>query len=136
MDPVPYAALINQRLVIPSERTQYCAVSRSFLQDCLAELVAQIRVDEEWYLGRNEDVRQAIEAGHVANAREHYARFGYFEHRMPYEVQVQEDWYSQEYPDVEEAVRSAVFQSGQQHFELRGFQEGRVPYPHFRLEQG
>ena len=136
MEPVPYAALINQRLVIPSERTQYCAVSRSFLQDCLAEFVSQIRVDEPWYLARNEDVRQAIAAGEVAGAREHYARFGYFEHRMPYEVQVQEDWYLQEYPDVEEAVRGGVFQSGQQHFELRGFQEGRVPFPHFRLEQG
>lgn len=135
MDAVPYATLINRRLVLPAEHSPYVSIARNFLEECLAATIARIKLDEAWYLERYPDVKQAIQARQVASGLDHYTRFGYFEHRMPYPVHVQESWYLQEYPDVQDAVRAGAFDSGQHHFELKGWQEGRVPFPNFRLDQ-
>jgi hypothetical protein len=128
-----FASLLNQKIIILAEASEYIAVDRYFFHDCLRPLVDKIRVDEHWYLQKYPDVRQAIEKNLVKGAREHFMRFGYFEHRLPYHIKVQEDWYLEQYPDIKKAIEDREFKSGQQHFENVGFREGRIPHPNFVL---
>lgn len=92
-----------------------------------------IKLDEGWYLDAYPDVRDAVERGLVANARHHYVRYGYYEHRLPFSVTVDEAWYLDAYRDVRDAIALGDIKSAQAHFVTRGFREGRLPYPNFRL---
>jgi hypothetical protein len=129
-----YATLLNQKIIIPSAKGNYVAVERHFLNECLAQTIKRIKFDEHWYLSTYPDVREAIASGTVSNAPTHYARFGYYEHRMPYRITVDEGWYVSEYPDVKAALAKQHFASGQAHFDADGFREGRIPYPNFKLD--
>jgi hypothetical protein len=97
-------------------------------------ILQKINVDEAWYIQAYPDVRDAIQKGIVPDAKSHYYRFGYFEHRMPYQIVVDEPWYQAQYPDVRAAIVGRHFASGQAHFDLLGFREGRFPYANFRLD--
>ena len=129
-----YATLLAKKLLLPSEKTKYVAVELSFLIDALSSRVAEIHVDEGWYLACNPDVCCAVQDGLVKGAREHYVFNGFYEHRMPYKILVDEAWYLGAYEDVRVAVHDAVFPSGQAHFETLGYREGRLPFSGFRLE--
>jgi len=127
----PYATLLNQKIVVPSQRTNYVAVDRNHLISFLEPHIRRILVDEAWYLNRYPDVAEAVKAGDVPNAAEHYWRSGYYEHRLPYDIEVDESWYLSQYPDIRDAVSSGVFASGRSHFHQVGFAEGRLPFAHF-----
>jgi hypothetical protein len=132
--PIPsYATLLNQKIVIPSSRTQYVAVDRDHLIQVLKPAVRRIYLDEDWYLKANPDIRQAIKKGVVASAREHYVTSGYFEHRLPYEIVPEEAWYLEQYPDVAAAVKAGLFSGARDHFRSEGYREGRLPYANFSL---
>jgi hypothetical protein len=106
----------------------------AFFSNCLIPLLEKVKVDENWYLEAYPDVRDAIASGVVPNVRAHYARFGFYEHRMPYRILVDEAWYLAEYADVRAAIAKKHFETGQAHFEADGFREGRFPYPNFQIE--
>src|ERR1700712_262518 len=99
MDLRTYAGLLNLRIIIPSAKGNYIAVERHFFSNCLIPLLEKVKVDENWYLEAYPDVRDAIASGVVPNVRAHYARFGFYEHRMPYHIMIDEDWYLAEYAD-------------------------------------
>src|SRR5262249_7248050 len=120
-------------IVILSNSSDYVAVDQYFFNDCLRPLIDKIQLDEQWYLQKYPDVRQAIARKAVKDARDHFVRFGYFEHRLPYEIKVQEEWYVTQYPDIRKAIEEGEFKSGQQHFETVGFREGRIPHANFSL---
>lgn len=129
-----YAELINKRILVPEQPTGYIQVEAHFFIDCISGLLQNINVDEAWYIHAYPDVREAIQKGIVPDAKSHYYRFGYFEHRMPYHIAVDEPWYQAQYPDVRAAIVDRHFVSGQAHFDLQGYREGRVPYANFRLD--
>jgi hypothetical protein len=128
-----FSTLVNQRIVIPSERTQYMAVDRHFLFLCMQSMVTRVHVDEAWYEQRYPDVSKAVQQGAVGRPRDHYFRFGYFENRLPYRIEVDEDYYLETNPDIADAIRNGLFDRGQEHFEAVGYKEGRLPYPGFSL---
>lgn len=127
-----FATLRNQGLLMPAAGGQML-VERNFLISLMSPRIAAIPFDEEWYLARHPDVREAVDSGEVSSAHDHYLRSGYFEGRMPVYIAVQEKWYCEAYPDVADAVRRGVYKSAQAHFELCGYREGRIPYENFRL---
>ena len=129
----PFATLVRNKLLLPSSRTQYTAVKKSFLVELLRSRVAQIHVDENWYLTTNPDVCSAVKDGAVKDGREHFVTSGYYEHRLPYRICVDEAWYLENYQDVRLAVLAAIFPSGQTHFETLGYREGRLPFADFSL---
>jgi hypothetical protein len=129
-----YATLINRKLFVPSARTQYVAVDKDHLVDFMKPTLSRISVDSNWYLQANPDVADAIAKGIVADARDHYVTYGYYEHRMPYEIIVDEAWYLVQYPDVGEAVAKGLLASGKEHFYAAGFKEGRLPQPSFTFK--
>ena len=111
-------------------------VSENQLRALLTLLLNHVEVDEAWYRSTNEDVDQAIAAGHFKSAKEHYVIAGYFEDRMPRPISVDEAWYFETYPDVAQAIRAGAFASAQEHFAAAGFREGRVPRPDWSLLNG
>jgi len=128
-----FASLLNQKILLLSDSSDYVAVDQYFFRDCLRPLIDKIQLDERWYLQKYPDVRQAISKKIVSDAKDHFIRFGYFEHRLPYHIKVQEDWYLEQYPDIKKAIEEKDFKSGQEHFEIVGFREGRIPHPNFDL---
>lgn len=128
-----YASLLNRKLLVPSARQPFVAVDVHFIVDLMMPMVEKVPVDVAWYLKTYPDVGTAIKKGVVADAVAHYCRFGYYEHRMPFEILVDEAWYLKEYPDVRDAVAAKELASGQTHFEQMGYREGRFPYADFDL---
>jgi hypothetical protein len=128
-----YATLLNRKIIIPSSKTNYVAIDQDYWTASLIPLIQTIYVDEAWYLDKYPDVKQAVAEGKIASARQHYCRFGYLEHRMPYPIAVDEAWYLDQYPDVRAAVLNQDFVSAQAHFEEVGFKEGRLSFPNFVL---
>src|SRR5665213_2466901 len=94
----------------------------------LRTVIADIEVNESWYLGRYEDVTLAVRNGTVESAKAHFVHDGYFEGRLPFPIKVDERWYLSTYLDVAEHVRKATFPSGQAHFDAEGYREGRLPF--------
>ena len=130
----PYATLINEKVVIPSSSTPYFAVEQHFFFSYMKTVVQRIYVDEEWYLRGYPDVKEAIENGRVLSAKEHYSRFGYYEHRLPHPISVDTPWYLQTYPDVQDSIKRQHFASAMTHFQQVGYKEGRLPYAGFQLQ--
>lgn len=128
-----FASLLNQKTVIVSGTSDYVAVDEFFFSESLRPLIDKIALDEQWYLKKYPDVKMAIAKKLVKSAKDHFVRFGYFEHRLPYYIQVREDWYLEQYPDIKAGIDQREFKSGQEHFEASGFREGRIPHPHFEL---
>jgi hypothetical protein len=91
-------------------------------------MISGIEVDEEWYLKEYEDIAQAVNAGSIASAKQHFVDDGYFEGRRPVPMPVDERWYLAQYPDVAESIRKGIVASGEQHFAEDGYREGRLPY--------
>jgi hypothetical protein len=87
----------------------------------------------EWYPSRHPDVKEAIARGRCADAQDHYARHGFYEHRMPFLIKVDEDLYLSEYVDIRSAVRSGAYETGHAHFEALDDREARFPVSHFTL---
>ena len=129
----PLAALINRKLMLPSQKTNYMAVEMHYLSHAMRDQVGKIFVDEEWYAAKHPDVLLAIKEGKIETVSEHYILYGYYEHRMPYLIEVDDAWYLDEYEDIARAIKAGTFASGQAHFEIAGYREGRIPYAHFRL---
>jgi hypothetical protein len=129
----PFATLLNDRILIISDKSRHLAVDQHFFRLCLRPAIERIRFDQDWYLKCYPDVGEAIQKKIVPDAREHYVTYGYFENRLPYEILVNESWYLSQYPDVMDVVRQKHLPSGQVHYVTRGFAEGRIPYPKFSL---
>jgi hypothetical protein len=94
----------------------------------LRRLIADIDVEEEWYLRHNEDVAEAVKAGQFESAKQHYVANGFFEGRLPFRMKVDDKWYLQQNPDVAELVRKGTIESAQAHFNEAGYREGRPPW--------
>jgi hypothetical protein len=111
----------------------YVELLETKLFGLLQRMLAFVEVDEAWYRATYRDVDEAIRAGRLPSAREHYITSGYFENRFPHAIHVNESWYLAEYPDVAEAIRAGLVGSAGQHFESDGYKEGRLPRPGWSL---
>ena len=92
-------------------------------------LLSSIEVNNDWYLAQYPDVAEAIAAGSIASAKQHFIDNGYFEGRLPFAIHVDEEWYLKEYPDVAESIKNGFESSAQEHFVREGYKEGRLPSP-------
>ena len=80
----PLSAMINKRLLLPSQKTNYIAVEMHYLSQILKDRIREVFVDERWYISRYPDVVDALKKGNLETASDHYSLHGYYEHRMPY----------------------------------------------------
>ena len=130
-----FSTLTNLHKIIPSADIGYFAVENHLFFEFVSLFLRDVEVDETWYIDKYPDVRDALEARQVRDPRDHFIRFGYFEHRMPYFIEVDGPWYEKTYEDVADAISKGVFSSAQHHFELVGYREGRLPFANFALKK-
>lgn len=117
-----------------SNDTEQVTIPRDLFTTLLkGALISKAAVDEEFYLDKYPDLRDAVRRGVIKSGAEHYYITGYFENRMPRQILVDEKFYLENNPDVSEAVRSGAVASAQEHFEFKGFREGRLPFSGFSL---
>jgi hypothetical protein len=90
-------------------------------------LLLGMEFDESWYLARNPDIADAVQAGTFKSGKEHFLSDGYFEGRQPCPIVVDAAWYLAQYPEVAEAIEAGRMTSAQQHFDEHGYREGRLP---------
>ncbi len=98
-------------------------------QAILNVVLADVEVDEEWYLQQYPDVEEGVARGASASAREHYRNCGYLEARLPSEPVVDEEWYKAAYGDVATGIRQGKFPDAKSHYIQNGYREGRLAQP-------
>jgi hypothetical protein len=103
-------------------------LTRDQLFSLIRKLLVFVPVDEAWYRDTYKDIDEAIQAGIVGSAKEHFVSNGYFEGRLPSKVHVDDAFYTSQYPDVAESIADGLVASAQEHFEAHGFAEGRLPF--------
>jgi hypothetical protein len=103
-------------------------LTRDQLFTLIRKLLVFVPVDEAWYRSTYRDIDEAIQAGVVGSAKEHFVSNGYFEGRLPSKIVVDEAFYISQYPDVADSIDDGHVASAQEHFETHGFAEGRLPF--------
>jgi hypothetical protein len=83
--------------------------------------------DEDFYLGRNQGVREAVERGAFKSGFEHYVMFGYFERRDPFPLD--KAWYGRQYPLAAIEVGQGDFADFHHHYIAVGRERGYAPLP-------
>jgi len=125
----PPFELIRRTMDVTTERGELRVnVPYENFLNLLKMIIQGMEVDEEWYTRTYEDIGQAVRAGIVRSARDHFVNDGYFEGRMPFPIKVDEPWYLEKYPDVADGIRRGLLTSAQDHFERDGYREGRHPF--------
>ena len=85
--------------------------------DLIRAVLSVIEVDDAWYLEKYPDVAEAIKAGKIKSAREHFMSNGYFEGRLPFPIKIEERWYLTQircgglHPRRTAGLRTAAFRS-------------------------
>ena len=102
-------------------------IPTSLFRFLLKIAVSHGEFNESGYLAANIDVRSAVKRGQIADPREHYTTFGYFEGRRGATPAVDEVWYRSTNPDIAAAIARGELKSGSDHFATIGAEEFRAP---------
>lgn len=127
---IPYSFLANT-LGLASVRAGEPAVTipHSLFVFLIENYLRNQPFDGAAYLRTNPDVAEAVRAGRVPSAQEHYVTRGYWEERNGACPPFCEDWYLRQNPDVAIAVQRGECASGEAHYNQYGRREGRCPCP-------
>ncbi|WP_061501277.1 hypothetical protein [Acetobacter malorum] len=127
---IPYSILSSTLGLSPEHADERpVPIPRSLLLLLIENYLRTQPFDEEAYLRTNPDVADAVRAGLVPSAREHYATRGYWEERDGAAPPFCEDWYLRQNPDVAIAVQRGECPSAAAHYIHYGRKEGRCPSP-------
>jgi hypothetical protein len=131
-EPVKYLPpfeLIRRSIEISTVRGELRVnVSYEDFVKILRTVIRGVEVNEAWYARSYEDIGNAVEAGVIGSAKQHFVDDGYFEGRLPFPIKVDERWYLAENPDVADSIRKGSVESAQEHFDKDGYREGRLPF--------
>lgn len=106
---------------------EYIAINLSFFKYLVRLCLESYRsdFDETTYLRKNPDVAEAVEDQKLPSGFEHYAKWGYFENRVP-AFAIDPEEYRIRYPDVAQLPSQQIVE----HFSEIGYFEGRVLNDH------
>ncbi|MEH3148188.1 MAG: hypothetical protein PGN34_23300 [Methylobacterium frigidaeris] len=125
---------LDERHVVRSTDGKHnILIDKTLFMAVLKTALASVRVDDEWYLNRHQDVKDAIARGEFTSPKDHFIRYGYLEGRLPYAIPVDEAYYLDRNPDVRAGVESGAMRDAATHFYMSGALEGRLPYEGFTL---
>lgn len=126
MSATPPFKVIKKHLSVAAVRGMP-KVNNSYTEilEIIALVLRGVRVDEDWYLKQYPHLAEALKAGDIKSARNHFVHSGYFEGRLPCEPELDEKWYLTEYPDVAEGIARGEIQSARDHYLEHGYAEGR-----------
>jgi hypothetical protein len=125
----PYQVIIDalRKATASSSGLSTLAVPQQLFEFLISRTLGSLTFDEAGYLSANPDVRQSVERGEVVSAKEHFCRYGYFEHRVGGTPNFDEAWYLATNPDVEDAIKKGEVESAQEHYTKWGAAEWRAP---------
>ena len=103
------------------------AVPAQLLKELLAIAASTLPFDLDFYLAQYPDIRQAHDAGQIADPRTHFIEQGYLEGRFGSKPDVDEEYYKSTYPDVKAAIASGDVESALDHYLRAGAFEARFP---------
>ena len=127
MIPKPFKAVVRDtQLQGWDQGHETLNISRTGFFQLVRQLIADVSVDEDFYLATYPDVAEGIRNGIVADAQDHYIRFGYVEGRLPHLEGFDPLRYREAYPDLTGREPSMTAEELVQHFVHHGHREGRV----------
>ncbi|MGH7043164.1 MAG: hypothetical protein ACREFY_13685 [Acetobacteraceae bacterium] len=115
---LPNGRVLLQGMMLSRERLQdgsRAAVSIPLLKAILTIASSKLPFDMEFYLSTYPDIRDAYNAGLVADVKAHFAEEGYFEGRLGAMPEIDEKFYRETYPDVADAIASGQVASAADH---------------------
>lgn len=89
MDCPPSFEALKKMFDMAAEEGGTTVMSYDKLRTLVRMFLDLVEVDEEWYKTAYPDVAQAISAGIIRSAKEHFVQHGYFEDRLPCRVAVE-----------------------------------------------
>ena len=127
---IPNGRLIIESIGLSRERLtagtkSKVAVPAQLLRELLSLVASALPFDLDFYLTTYPDIRQAHEAGRIADPRKHFIDEGYIEGRFGSKPKVDEEFYKNTYPDVKSAIASGVVESAVNHYLRAGAFEAR-----------
>jgi hypothetical protein len=95
------------------------------LKELITIAAATLPFDLDFYLTTYPDIREAHDAGRIADPRKHFIEEGYIEGRFGSKPNVDEEFYKSTYPDVKDAIATGGVKSALDHYLGAGAFEGR-----------
>jgi hypothetical protein len=129
MAPVPHVKVLLGDIasdLLSSDEAEV-AVPKQMLLQLLELYLSCWDFDEDWYLSKYPDVRDAVKSGALDSGWTHFKAIGYLEGRVGAPIAVDSDWYLETYPDVAKAVIDGHVTNVQNHYTDFGHAEGRFP---------
>jgi hypothetical protein len=102
-------------------------VPTQLLKELLRIMASTLPFDLDFYLSTYPDVREAHDAGQIADPRTHFIEQGYIEGRLGSKPNIDEDYYRNAYPDVKAAIDAGELKSALEHYSRAGVFEARFP---------
>jgi hypothetical protein len=127
--PVQFSEIKRSLLVKPARRALNVDLTYDEYLALIRRLLVGVEVDEDWYRATYDDIPTVLSATGFPSVRHHFVQFGYFEHRMPFDIPVDEEFYLSVYPGIRGAIDRGVVCSARDHFIRFGYKEGRIPNP-------
>ena len=112
-----FAAGIKSRVGVPTQ----------VLKELIRIMASTLPFDLDFYLSTYPDIREAYEAGEIADPRTHFVEQGYIEGRLGADPNVDEEFYKNTYPDVKAAIAAGELKSALEHYLRAGAFEARFP---------
>jgi hypothetical protein len=112
-----FAAGIKSKVGVPTQ----------VLKELIRVMASTLPFDLDFYLSTYPDIREAYEAGEIADPRTHFVEQGYIEGRLGADPNVDEEFYKNAYPDVKAAIAAGELKSALEHYLRAGAFEARFP---------
>jgi hypothetical protein len=125
---LPHGRVLMDGMALTLDRlrsTSKVAVSLPVLRAIISAAIAEMPFEPEFYQDTYPDIRQAYEAGQIADLHTHFIESGYFEGRLGADPGFDEQYYKSAYPDVVEALATGKASSAFEHYVRAGAFEGR-----------
>ena len=128
-EPVPFAQSYARLRIVPTLGRLRVDIARDDFLSLIRNILIAVPVDDPWYCATYPTAAKDIDNGTYSSAAEHYAKRGYFDGCLPFDIIVDEEWYVSRYTHVRTGLERGVATSVRDHFMRVGYNEGCRPAP-------
>jgi hypothetical protein len=129
---IPNGRLLTESIGLSQDRfaagsKTKVGVPMQLLRELIRIMATTLPFDLDFYLSTYPDIREAYEAGEIADPRTHFVEQGYIEGRLGALPDIDEEFYKNTYPDVKAAIAAGELKSALEHYLRAGAFEARFP---------
>lgn len=129
---IPNGRLLTESIGLSQDRfaagsKTKVGVPMQLLRELIRIMATTLPFDLDFYLSTYPDIREAYEAGEIADPRTHFVEQGYIEGRLGAQPDIDEEYYKNTYPDVKAAIAAGELKSALEHYLRAGAFEARFP---------